>query len=47
MAKGLQKITVNKPQGNMTTSQHSWPTTASPGYSNATKEQENALNPML
>jgi hypothetical protein len=32
-----------KIQGNMTYSEHSYPTTASPGYFNMTKAQENDL----
>ena len=43
MAKGPQKNTINKSQDSLTTSEHSYPTTASPGYSNKTKTQENSL----
>jgi hypothetical protein len=31
----------NKSQGNMTPSEHSYPTTASPGYPNTTKATKN------
>jgi hypothetical protein len=43
MTKSLQKNTTNKNQGNMTL--HS--TTASPGYLNTTKTQENDLKSKL
>jgi hypothetical protein len=43
MAKDPRKNTVNKSQSNMTPSDLSYPTTASPGYSNTMKAQENNL----
>ena len=47
MAKGPQKNTINKSQGNMAPSEHSYPTTPSPGYPNTTKTQENDLKSNL
>ena len=43
MFKGPQKNTINKSQGNIKPSKHSYPTTASPGYPNKTKAQVNDL----
>jgi hypothetical protein len=46
MAKGQDKNT-NKSQGDMTPLEQSYPTTASPGFPNTTKEQENDLKSNL
>jgi hypothetical protein len=43
MAKGQSKNTINKSQGYITPSEHSHPTTASPGYLNTIKAKENYL----
>lgn len=43
MAKGPRKNTIDKSQGDRTPSKHSYPTTASPGYPNTTKTQEDNL----
>jgi hypothetical protein len=47
MAKGPSKNTINKSQGNMIPSKHSYPTTASPEYYNTTKAPENDLQSNL
>jgi len=47
MTKGSWKNTINKSQGIMTPSKHSYPITASPGYPKAIKSKENGLNPIL
>lgn len=41
MAKGTRMDAINKNLGNMTPSEHSYPTTTSSGYANTTKAQEN------
>lgn len=43
MARDLWKSTINKSQGNVTLSEHRYPTTASPRYPKTTKTQENCL----
>jgi hypothetical protein len=45
IAKGPQKNTINKSQGNKIPSEYSYPSIASPGYPNITKAQE--LNPII
>jgi hypothetical protein len=47
MAKGQPKNTINKGQGNMTSSGYSYTTIASPGYHNTNKAQENDLKSNL
>lgn len=44
MAKGLCNNTINKIQGNMTHSEHSYPTTARPTYPSTKEVQENDRN---
>ena len=41
MIKGQRKNTINKNQDNMASLEHSYPTTASPGYSTRTEVQDN------
>lgn len=43
MAKGPQKNTINKNQGNMIPTNHNYSTTASPGYPNTPETWENDL----
>jgi hypothetical protein len=43
MAKSPQMKIINKNQGNKTPPKYSYPTTASPGYPNTIKTQENVL----
>jgi hypothetical protein len=48
MSKGKHKNTINKSQVSMAHLDYSYPKTASPGYPNTTKPQENlTLNPVL
>jgi len=47
MAKSSRKNTMNKNLGNMTPSEHKYPTIANPGYPNTTKEQGNDLKSNL
>lgn len=47
MAKSPQKNTINKSLGNVTPSEHRYPTTANSGYPNTTKEQGNDLKSTL
>lgn len=43
MIEGQHKNTINKSQGNMAPSEHSYTTATSPGYPNKTEAQENEL----
>jgi hypothetical protein len=47
MVKGPDKRTTNKIQGNMIPRKYSHPTTASSGYPNTSKAEENGPNPNL
>jgi DNA anti-recombination protein RmuC len=47
MNKGQCKNTINKSQGNITPSDHSYTTSASSGYPNTTKAYKNDLNSNL
>jgi hypothetical protein len=47
MAKGPRKKIINKSQGNLIPLEHSYCTTASPGYPNAMETQENGLKSNL
>jgi hypothetical protein len=44
IAKGTWKNTINKSQGNMRSSEHRYPTTASPVYHDTTKQPKQMIN---
>lgn len=47
MLKGQHKNTIKKSQGNMAPPEHSYTTTASPGYPNTTEAEENDVKANL